>query len=286
MKADKISQKLGRAAAAVLFAVLCTAILYPALLMFQLSFHDSLELGSAFDPINTNSGFSRPDILPLFPTLEHYKTLLLYTPEFFTVFWNSIKNVTVILAFQLLIGAPSAWAFAKFRFRGQKMLFNIYVLFMLMPFQVTMLSQYLLLDRLKLMDTSLALILPAVFSTFPVFVMYRSFSAIPDEILDSARIDGAGEWTIFLRIGMVTGSSGVLAAMTLGALELWNMVEQPLAFIKEKRLYPLSVFLPMIESSEGMVLAASAVTLLPAVFVFLIGHDRMEAGMISAAVKE
>lgn len=281
------AKSFGRGIAAVLLALLCIALMYPAVMMIQLSFHDTLELGSTFAAINKMSGFSRPDPIPLFPTLEHYKTLLIFTPEFYIVFWNSIKNVSVILACQLLVGTPSAWALAKFHFKGRRTLFNIYVIFMLMPFQVTMLSQYLLLDRLGLMNTSLALILPAVFSTFPVFIMYRSFSGIPDEILDSARIDGAGEWQIFLKIGVPMGSSGILAALTLGALELWNMVEQPLAFIKDKRLYPLSVFLPMLESgSEGIVLAASVVTLIPAIFVFVIGHDRLEAGIVAAAVKE
>ena len=83
------------------------------------------------------------------------------------------------------------------------------------------------------------------------------------------------------------GRSGMLAAVTLGFLDLWNMVEQPLAFIKDKRLLPLSVYLPMIDKgSEGIVLAASVITLIPAVFVFIIGQDELEAGMISSGIKE
>lgn len=271
----------------IIFAVLCFAVIYPVLLMVQLSLQDRIELSKTFSPINSLTGFSKPDQIPLFPTLKNYRTLMFYTPEFYTVFWNSLKNVTVILACQLLVAAPSAWAFARYRFKGHKQLFNVYVIFMLMPFQVTMLSQYLLLDTLKLMDTSMALILPAVFSTFPVFIMYRSFTGIPEEVLNSARIDGAGEWQIFFRIGIPMGSPGILAAMTLGFLDLWNMVEQPLAFIKDKKLFPLSIFLPMLgNGSEGMVLAASAVTLMPAAFVFIIGQDKLEAGIIASAIKE
>ncbi len=130
------------------------------------------------------------------------------------------------------------------------------------------------------------MILPAAFSTFPVFVMYRSFSSIPRELLDSARIDGAGELRILFKIGIPMGSGGIMAAMVLGFLDLWNMVEQPLSFIKDKRIYPLSLYLPMLGRLSGPMLAASAVTLIPAAFVFIIGQDKLEAGMIASAVKE
>lgn len=283
----RFAAKSGKVPIYILLAAVCLAVIYPAFMMVQLSLQDDLELGRVFAPINGSEGFSKPDPLPLYPSEQSYIKLLLFTPEFYTVFWNSLRNVAAILICQLAVAAPSAWAFAKFRFRGRKQLFNIYVIFMLMPFQATMLSQYLLLDKTKLMNTPAALILPAVFSTFPVFIMYRSFSAIPDAVLDSARIDGAGEWQIFFRIGVPMGSSGILAAMTLGFLEYWNMVEQPLAFIKDKKLLPLSIFLPMMGSgSEGMVLAASAVTLIPAVFVFIIGQDKLEAGIVASAIKE
>ena len=73
---------------------------------------------------------------------------------------------------------------------------------MLMPFQVLMLPEYLVLNEWHLIDTHAAVILPAIFSTFPVFIMYRGFRGIPEEILDAARIDGAGDWQVFWRIGM------------------------------------------------------------------------------------
>ena len=271
----------------IFFAVLCAAVMLPVIMMVLLSLNDETELASAIMPLESGKGFCAPDPLPFFPTFSHYKKLMLYTPEFYRVFFNSLRNTAVILVCQVLFAAPSAWAFSRMKSRHSKLLFDMYVIFMLMPFQVTMLSQYLLLDRLGLMDTSAALILPAVFSTFPVFIMYRSFSQIPEDVLDHARIDGAGEFTIFLRIGLPMGRSGMLAAVTLGFLDLWNMVEQPLAFIKDKRLLPLSVYLPMIDKgSEGIVLAASVITLIPAVFVFIIGQDELEAGMISSGIKE
>ena len=269
----------------VLCAALCLVICAPVLLLTELSLQDSTELSKAFAPLD-GGGFSRPDILPLFPTIDNFTEILLYSPEFYTVFWNSIGIAAAVLGIQFVIAVPAAWAFSKFRFKFRKLLFDIYVLLMLLPFQVTMLSQFILLDKAGLMDTRAAVILPAAFSAFPVFLMYRGFCSIPDEILDSARIDGAGEWRILVKIGLPMGSHGIMAALVLGFLDLWNMVEQPLTFFKDRKLYPLSLYLPMLGKLSGGMLAASAVTLIPAAFVFVIGQDRLETGIVSSAVKE
>lgn len=226
-------------------------------------------------------------LLPDYPTLEHYRKTLLLTPQFYTVFWNSVKLTAAILAGQLLVGTPAAWAFAVYRFRGEKLLFTGYIVLMLMPFQVTMLSQYLSLDRLGLMNTHAAVILPAVFSTFPVFLMYRSFCDIPQGLLEAARIDGAKEGYLFFHVGLPLASGGILSAMVLGFLECWNMIEQPLAFLKDKTLWPLSLYLPEIGIEQaGFSFAASVITLIPAVFVFLLGQDYLEQGIVSSGLKE
>ena len=158
---------------------------------------------------------------------------------------------------------------------------------MLMPFQIMMLSQYIVLDGMHLMDTRLAVILPAVFSTFPVFLIYRGFADIPDDVADSARIDGANELQVLLHIGIPLGKSGILSCLVLSFLDLWNMVEQPLAFIKDKKLFPLSLYLPMLDiKNADIMLTAAVITLIPAVFVFIIGQDFLEQGIIAAALKE
>ena len=112
-------------------------------------------------------------LLPLYPTLRPYVELLLDSPEFFAMFWNSCRQVAPVVAGQVLIGAPAAWAFARLRFRGKKALFSLYIVLMLMPFQVTMVSSYLVLDGLGLLDTVWAVILPGAVSTFPVFLGSR-----------------------------------------------------------------------------------------------------------------
>lgn len=226
-------------------------------------------------------------IVPDYPTFENYGKLLFMTPQFFVLFWNSIKMVGCILLGQLLIGVPAAWAFAVYQVKGSRALFALYVVLMLLPFQVTMLSSYLVLNKLGMLNTQPAVILPAVFSTFPVFLTYGGFRCIPLQLLEAARIDGAGELRIFCKIGLPLGKSGLLSAMVLGFLEYWNMMEQPMAFLEDKSLWPLSLYLPEITWAQaGYAFTTSIITLIPAVFVFVWGQDYLEQGIIFSGLKE
>lgn len=263
-------------------------ICFPIAMVVSGSIKSSKELAETLAPVlGSSKEMICWKLFPLYPTLRHYGRLLFYTPQFFSVFWNSMKIVVCILLGQILTAMPMAWAFAKFSFPGKRILFTIYVILMLMPFQVTMLPSYLVLNRLQLINTHMAVILPAIFSTFPVFIMYRSFASIPKGFLEAAKIDGAGEWQMFFYIGIPLGSSGILSAMVLGFLEYWNLMEQPLAFLSDPSLWPLSLYLPEINLAQsGMVLAASVITLIPAAFVFVMGQDYLEQGIVAAGIKE
>lgn len=260
----------------------------PVVLLITGSVMGSGELKQYLAPIFAEeTNFVSWRLIAEFPTFENYGKLLFLTPQFFVLFWNSFKMVGCILTGQLVIGVPAAWAFAVYKVKGSRMLFVLYVVLMLMPFQVTMLSSYLVLNRLGLLNTYQAVILPAVFSTFPVFLSYGGFRCIPVQLLEAARIDGAGELTIFLKIGLPLGKSGLLSAMVLGFLEYWNMMEQPMAFLEDKALWPLSLYLPEITWAQaGNSFCASVITLIPAVFVFVLGQDYLEQGIIYSGLKE
>ena len=106
-------------------------------------------------------------------------------------------------------------------------------------------------------------------------------------MVTSARLDGAGELRLFFKIGLPLGNPGVISAMVLGFLEYWNMIEQPMAFLKTKERWPLSLYLPNIDMEKaGAAFAASVVVLIPAVLVFLAGQDYLEQGIIASALKE
>lgn len=269
----------------ILLAAVCC---YPVIFLLTGALMDSAELKERLGPVlGSSEGFVGWALLPQYPTLQNYVELLLDTPEFFVMFWNSVKLTAGVLTGQLLIGVPAAWGFARFDFPFRKPLYTLYIILMMMPFQVRMLSDYLVLDKLKLLDTHLGIILPAVFSTFPVFIMYRFFRGIPEAIIESAKLDGAGSLKIFLYIGLPLGAGGVISALVLNFLEYWNLIEQPLTFLKDKTLWPLPLFLPNIGLEKaGIAFVSSVVTLIPAVFVFLLGQDYLEQGIAASAVKE
>lgn len=273
----------------VILALLACLGCYPVLFLLSGAVTGTMELSENLMPMirADAEGFVSFGVIPVFPTLKHYVELLLDTPEFFVMFWNSVKLTFSILLIQMLAGVPAAWAFAKHRLPFGKTLFTIYIILMMMPFQVTMLSNYLVLDHLNLIDRHLAVILPAGFSTFPVFIMYRFFSDIPDEVIEAARIDGAGALQIFRHVALPIGSGGIISAMILGFLEYWNLIEQPLTFLKNKALWPLSLHLPAITTkTAGMAFASSVLAIIPAMLVFLAGQDYLEKGIMASAVKE
>jgi len=263
-------------------------MIYPIIFIVTGSFMSGTELKEYFTPVlEGTSEYAIFRFLPYMPTVRHYIHLLLDSPEFFIMFWNSVKLTLFILLGQLFVGVPAAWGFAKYDFPLRKIIFLLYIVLMMMPFQVTMLSNYLVLDKMHLIDTHFAVIFPAVFSTFPIFIMYRFFCGVPDAIIESAKIDGAGAIQIFVYFGLPLGSAGIVSAMVLNFLEYWNLIEQPLAFLKNKELWPLSLYLPNISlDNAGTAFTASVVMLIPAVFVFLSGQDYLEQGIVASAVKE
>lgn len=260
----------------------------PVVFLLTGTFMDTREIASYIGPVlRDTDGFAVWRLIPLYPTLVNFVELLFDSPEFFQMFWNTAKITCGILAGQLVFGTPAAWGLARYAFPGKKQIYLCYILLMMMPFQVTMLSEYLVLDQIGLLDTLWAVILPGAFSTFPPFVMYRFFCGIPESLIEAARVDGAAEIVIFFKIGIPVGSSGVISAMVLQFLECQSLIEQPSVFFKAKSLWPLALYLPEIGLEEaGAALCASFVALIPAICVFLCGQDYLEQGIAAAAVKE
>lgn len=263
-------------------------MLLPLCLMVTNSFLGVREIQEAYGIVLEESGeeFSFR-ILPQYFTLRPYVELLLDSPDFFVMFWNSSRQVFPILLGQIVIGMPAAWAFARFQFRGRRMLFFGYMVLMILPFQVTMVSNYILLSKLSLMDTHLGLIVSGIFSTFPVFLMEKFFKALPEAMLDAARVDGASELQIFIKLGMPLGMPGMMSAVILCFLEYWNAIEAPMTFLKTKAKFPLSLYLPNITTDQlSSSFAASIVMMIPAVLIFLWGRDYLQQGIEASGLKE
>lgn len=222
-------------------------------------------------------------VFPVYPTLRAYVRLLLDSPEYFTAFWNSVIQTIGVLAGQLLTAVPAAWAFAQFHFPGKKSLWFVYMLLMILPFQVTMVSGYLVLNTVNLMDTRAAVILPGIFSTLPVFILRKTFAEIPKELLEAAQMDGAGSIRTFFVIGIPLGMPGIFSVLILSFLEYWNTIEQPMTYLKTKSLWPLSLYLPQMAGTEtAAAFAASVVTLFPAILIFFCGQENLEQGIVAS----
>lgn len=275
----------------VLYMILgCLGVLMvlPCLIMMGSSLMGEGELKEVYGTVlgmRGERGAMR--LLPRYLTLRPYVELLLDSPGFFVMFWNSVRQVFFVLAGQTLIGLPAAWAFARYRFRGRRILLLVYMILMVMPFQVTMVSSYLVIDKLSLMDTHLAVILPGIFSTFPVFIMEKFFQAIPEAMIDAAKVDGAGAVQVFLKIGLPLGKPGIASCLILNFLEYWNALEAPMTFLKTESKMPLSLYLPSISAVRaGVSFAASIIMLTPAVMVFLWGQEYLRQGIAASGLKE
>lgn len=267
---------------------LSAVIWLPFIMMIGNSFMGIGEIRDHFGSVLTGiEGEAEYSIIPQYPTLKPYVELLLDAPGFYVMFWNSCKQVLGILAGQLLIAVTAAWAFGRYDFYGKKLLFTIYMALMIMPFQVTMVSGYLVLDRFHLMNSHWAIIIPGIFSTFPVFIMTKFFKSIPDSLLEAAKIDGAGELQIFCSIGIPLGAPGVMSALILSCLEYWNSMEQPLTFLRDRSLWPMSLYLPNITGEKvSVAFAASVIAMIPALLLFLWGQSYLEQGIEASGMKE
>ena len=227
-------------------------------------------------------------LLPSWPTLQPLVQLLLDTPTFFAMFWNACKLAFPQVAGQLVVAAPAAWAFSKLEFPGRRVLYGAYLVLMVLPFQITMVPNYLVLDRLGLMDTPWAVILPGVFSAFPVFIIKKGFDAVPQSLLEAAALDGAGPLRCFVSVGLPLGLPAVLSAATLGFIEAWNAIEQPMLFLKDKANWPLSLYLSKITAGDlGLAMVASLMMLAPPLLLFLTGRKYLEQGIgLAASINE
>lgn len=271
----------------LILMVFALLIIIPLWMVISGSFIGKGEIVRNLAPVLSDSkGYVFWPIIPQYPTLRPYIELLLDSPSFFVMFWNSLIQVLPILLGQLIIAVPAAWAFSRYEFPLKKIIFTLYIALMIMPFQVTMVSSYLVLDKFKLLNTHFAIILPAIFATFPVFIIVKFFSSIPKDLFEAAEIDGANEWQIFIKIGVPLGMSGIMSALVLGFIENWNAIEPALTYLSDKSIWPLSLYLPNIAVDRIAVsFVASVIMMLPALLIFLFGQSYLEQGIQASGLK-
>ncbi|SHK42626.1 carbohydrate ABC transporter permease [Paramaledivibacter caminithermalis] len=277
----------------LLLIILALIILLPLLLTITNSFMEDVEImenynayeEESFQNDNRNSFFSLK-LIPDAVTLKQYYRVLVEKSKFLRMFWNSVFIVFPIVTGQVIISSMAAFVFAKLKFKGRDILFFMYIVVMMMPFQVTLVPNYIILDKLGLINKYLSIIYPGVFGAFGVFLLRQFMLSIPKEYIEAAKVDGCSLIHIFFKIVLPLSKGGIASLAILALIDNWNMVEQPLIFLKEVDRYPLSIYLSRVNSGElGIAFAAGIVYMLPVLFMFLYGENYLVEGISHSAIK-
>ncbi len=219
--------------------------------------------------------------IPDMVSFSQYATVLFKSPEYLIKFWNSVILVVPILVFQLLVAMFASYGFTRAKGKIKEIIFFLYVIMMLMPYQVTLVPNYLVSTWLGLVDTRWAIWLPGIASPFAVYLLTKFMRRIPSSYIEAAQIDGAGEWQIFKYVCAPLCKSCLFSVAILVFIDYWNMVERPLILLSDPEYHPLSVFLSQINSGEtGLAFAVATVYMIPGILIFLYGEDYLVEGIM------
>ena len=269
--------------------VFAVAFLLPTVLTITNSFMSEAELKSNYGVIfsNLQGGYVSKQVnlkfIPDKVSFSQYATGLLKSPEYLLKYWNSILLVVPIVLFQVGIASVAAYSFTRWRGKIRSGIFFFYVILMLMPYQVTLVPNFLVSKWLGILNTRWAIILPGVFAPFSVFLLTKFMRRIPYSLIESAKVDGAGEWQIFTRICLPECRSALYSIAILVFIDYWNMVEQPLILLQDAESQPLSVFLSSINAGEiGLAFAMATLYMIPSLLLFLHGEEYLVEGIANA----
>lgn len=213
-------------------------------------------------------------------TIQHYYEVFLSSPKYLLRFWKSLLMCCCIVAGQVTVSTLAGYGFAKCRFRGRNALLFLMMVLMILPLQVTLVPNFIVLDRLGLLDTYYALVLPAIFTPLGTFIMTQSFRAIPNDIIEAAELDGCGLFNILLRVALPASKSGLVCTMLLSFLDGWNMVEQPITYLKDAGDYPLAVALASVPPGEPAVqMVCCILVAIPPLLLFLFFGKELVEGI-------
>ena len=273
----------------LLCGIFAVAFLLPTVLTITNSFMAESEIKSNYGMIfNTTSGgyVSETVNLKFIPdrvSFSQYITGLIKSPEYLIKLWNSIILVVPIVIFQVAVASVAAYSFTRWRGKIRSGIFFFYVILMLMPYQVTLVPNYLVSQWLGLLNTRWSIVLPGIFAPFSVFLLTKFMRRIPYSLIESAKMDGAGEWQIFTRICLPQCRSALYSIAILVFIDYWNMVEQPLILLQDTDRQPLSVFLASINAGEiGLAFAMATLYMIPSLLLFLHGEEYLVEGIANA----
>jgi len=251
--------------------------LFPLLWMLSVSL---MPLGSA-------STFP-PPLLPLHPTLANYRALFVGN-DLGRYLLNSLIVSGGITLGALVCNLLAGYAFAKLRFGGRERVFNLLLAALVIPSQVAMLPLFLLAREMHLVNSYAGVMLPSLASIFGIYLVRQYARGIPDEMLEAARMDGAGELRIFLRIVLPLLKPIILTVVILTFLTAWNDFMWPLIVLTGSNHYTLPIALASLARQHSqdveMLMAGSVVTVVPVLLLFLLLQRYYIQGLLLGSVK-
>ncbi len=263
----------------ILMAVLSITMLLPFAWMLSASFKPD------------NQVFNVPiEWIPRKPILGNYVKVWASSVPFSTFFLNSVKVTVWSVIGEVSTSALAAYAFSKIKFRGREVIFWLYVATLIFPSQMMLIPRFVLFRLTGLYNTHWALILPGMFTAFGTFMLRQFFSTIPQELSESAKIDGAGHFTIFRKIIVPLSTPAFSALIIFMFVSSWNEYEAPLVYLRSKELATIPLGLHFFRdensTSYGAIMAASVCSLIPIFVVFLTFQKQFVAGIATSGLKE
>jgi multiple sugar transport system permease protein len=229
-----------------------------------------------------------PTLLPDNPTLDAYRTVLTQAP-FGLWFRNSVIVAVSVTALILFTSSLAGYIFAKFRFPGRDLLFTLLLGTLMVPFPVVLIPIYLIVNNLHLLNTLFALIVPSTVSAFGIFLMRQFIAAIPDDLIDAARLDGASEFGIYWQLirPQLGPAMGALGIFTF--LASWNDYLWPLIAINDQDKMTLPLALAFFNSAHAtrydLVMAAAVLIVLPVIAAFLFFQRQFINALVLSGIK-
>ena len=202
---------------------------------------------------------------------------------------NSIKVTLLATFLQVFVSALGAYGFSKVKFPGRDKLFLAYLATMMIPPQVTIVSQFIIMRSIGLYNTHIGLVLMLAFSVYGVFLLRQAMMSIPESLSESAKIDGAGHVTIFFKIILPMIKPSLATLATLKFVWTWNDYQAPLVFLNSRELYTIQLGMKQFASESGsyysLIMAAAVSAILPLIIVFLFCQRFVVDGIATGAVK-
>lgn len=277
MKVKSTNYKISRCLLYVIMLILTAAMLVPFVWMLSASL--KLDKDVFIFPIKW---------IPQNPRWKNYVDIWTKIP-LMTFVLNTVKITLIVTFLQLLTSSFAAYAFAKLKFKYRNTLFLAYIATIAVPWQVYMVPQFMMMRSFGLNDTHLAIIFLQAFSAFGVFMMRQFYQGIPDELCEAARIDGMSEYQIYAKI-MLPLAKPALSTLTIFTfVSTWNDFLGPLIYLKteaKKTLQlGLKMFISQYSAEYGLIMAASVLSLIPVLIVFLSLQKYFVEGVASTGVK-